>query len=376
VISDVLSYDLFQPALAFQDEFDRVAQGAVSSATFGDVVRVFFHFIAGICHGDSKAAIPHHGQINDIVADKACFRRSELFLRQNFSKRSKLVLNALTDVVELEIARADRYGFRSPLGNQPGLDSGNTRQRNGDSIVGVKAFDLDGALAGEIESTRPAIVLGCCRQEKQLAVSDDTIHVEQQQLDLLRAGLRIGHAGIVTNSSRLSVVGYRLCAARQVESQKVMTKDPFSIDISLRHPYYKAERIIRALSIKPQGAYSVGDARGSRKAKRTHVYARLQHGDYASQFGRALFKISSFIKKNETFWADFKSGDGVVELILNHAISPAWEEDDQCFELSFTPAFLAGLSAYGIGLRVQVWQEEAKKAKPRKRGHIPKASSR
>jgi hypothetical protein len=110
-IADVLFHDLLQPTLAFQDEFDRIPQGTVSAATFRDVMGVFFHFIACVSDGDSKPAIPHHWQVNDIVADKACFRRSEFFLRQNFAKRPQLVLNALADVVELEITCADRYGL-------------------------------------------------------------------------------------------------------------------------------------------------------------------------------------------------------------------------------------------------------------------------
>lgn len=44
-------------------------------------------------------------------------------------------------------------------------------------------------------------------------------------------------------------------------------KDPFSIDIVLRHPSYSSESISEALSIKPQGSHGVGQRLGKLHAK-------------------------------------------------------------------------------------------------------------
>ena len=138
-----------------------IAQRPVSAAMFGDVVRVFLDFVAGVGHSDRKSAIPHHRQVNYVVADEACFSGCEFFLRQNFAEGTQLVLNPLTNVIELKIARAHRHGFRSTLGDQAGLDPGHARQGNSNSIVRVKAFDLDRSLAGEIDSTGLAAGIHC-----------------------------------------------------------------------------------------------------------------------------------------------------------------------------------------------------------------------
>jgi hypothetical protein len=56
-------------------------------------------------------------------------------------------------------------------------------------------------------------------------------------------------------------------------------------------------------------------------------YACLQKGDHVSDFETALHKVAFFIEKNAAFWADFTGGDGEVELILNHTITPDQEGD-------------------------------------------------
>ncbi|MGA9526773.1 MAG: hypothetical protein WBS24_01525 [Terriglobales bacterium] len=146
----------------------------------------------------------------------------------------------------------------------------------------------------------------------------------------------------------------------------MMTKDSFSINISLRHrdPSYSLESISKALSLKPLAAYSVGCKQlGKVRSKWSSYYAHLQNGDYASEFEGALKRVVSFLKKNNDFWTDFIVGDGSVTLILNHTINPEWKNGDKCFELSLTPTFLSHLSARGIGLRVQGWQGPTQKRK-------------
>lgn len=134
------------------------------------------------------------------------------------------------------------------------------------------------------------------------------------------------------------------------------SKDRFSINIVLHHPTYTPESITQALSIKPLGSHAVGDKFAGLQAKRTSFHACLQKGDNPSQYEDALHNVALFIEKSSAFWADFMSGDGEVELILNHTIVPQEEEGDKLLELYLAPAFLRDLSARGIGLRVQAWQ--------------------
>lgn len=133
------------------------------------------------------------------------------------------------------------------------------------------------------------------------------------------------------------------------------SKDPFSIDIVLRHPSRSPESISRALSLKPEGSREVGQKLGASRAKRTFFHARLQEGVAYSQYEGALANVARFVKKNEAFLTDFTSGDGEVELVLNHTIRPQEEDGDSCLELYLAPALLRDLSARGIGLRVQGW---------------------
>jgi hypothetical protein len=134
------------------------------------------------------------------------------------------------------------------------------------------------------------------------------------------------------------------------------SKNPFTIDIVLRHPSRSTESISEALSLKPKGAYNVGQNLGTLPAKWTFFHACLQEARDPSSYESALAKVSQFLEKNAAFWADFMGGNGEVELILNHTIEPQEEEGDKVLELYLAPAFLRDLSARGIGLRVQGWQ--------------------
>jgi hypothetical protein len=135
-------------------------------------------------------------------------------------------------------------------------------------------------------------------------------------------------------------------------------KDPFSIDIVLRHLACSPESISKALSLKPSFSHAVGDKSGGSRARWATFYSRLQKGDSVSEFEVALTSVASFLERNEAFWTDFVGGGGEVELTLNHTIDPG-EEGDKCFELYLAPAFLHDLSARGIGLKVQGWTRNA-----------------
>jgi hypothetical protein len=140
---------------------------------------------------------------------------------------------------------------------------------------------------------------------------------------------------------------------------ELMTKDPFSIDIVLRHPSYSPESISAALSLKPVSFWGVGQRLVETPAKWSYFFASLEKGDYVSDYESALANVVLFLEKNAAYWADFIGGNGDVELILNHTIHPQEKERDKCFELYLAPAFLTQLSTRGIGLRVQGWQGSA-----------------
>jgi len=135
-----------------------------------------------------------------------------------------------------------------------------------------------------------------------------------------------------------------------------MTKDPFSIDIVLRHPSYSPESISEALSLKPVGSWGVGQRLVETPAKWSYFFASLEKGDDVSGYESALANVALFLEKNAAYWADFMGGSGEVELILNHTIEPQQGEGDKVLELYLAPAFLRDLSTRGIGLRVQGWQ--------------------
>jgi hypothetical protein len=159
---------------------------------------------------------------------------------------------------------------------------------------------------------------------------------------------------------RKEVRGWTRRAAIWGEFQMTATKDPFRINIVLRHPSYSPENISEALSLKPVGSWGVGQRVVETPAKRSYFSASLEEGDDVSDFDRALANVTSFLEKHAAFWTDFTGGDGEVELILNHTIYPQDEEGDKCFELYLAPAFLAHPSTGGIGLRVQGWQRSIK----------------
>src|ERR1700674_4759107 len=107
-------------------------------------------------------------------------------------------------------------------------------------------------------------------------------------------------------------------------------KDPFSIKIRLRHPSRSPESISKALSLKPELAWAVGDRRGKSRArwKMTFFSAYLQKGKYASEYADALENVVQFLEKNAAFWPDFTGENGEAELILNHQINGPWKQGD------------------------------------------------
>ena len=118
------------------------------------------------------------------------------------------------------------------------------------------------------------------------------------------------------------------------------------------------EHISDALSIKPHASHKAGHQIASLPKRWTHFYATSQKGDSTRDYENALRRAVLFIEKNAAFWRDFISGQGEVELILNHTLLEEPAQGDLCLQLHLAPDFLRRLSALGVGLRVQGWKRD------------------
>jgi len=136
----------------------------------------------------------------------------------------------------------------------------------------------------------------------------------------------------------------------------ISAKDGFRLDIVLSHTARDPASFSKALLLEPDFAWMKGASLGEQVMRSTRWHACLARGAGEEEYAGALEKAALFLEKNAAFWDEFIGGNGEVELILNHAISPQEEEGDKCFELYLAPSFLAHLSTRGIGLRVQGWQ--------------------
>jgi hypothetical protein len=132
-----------------------------------------------------------------------------------------------------------------------------------------------------------------------------------------------------------------------------MLRDSFTIDLILSHPSRSARSIAKALSVRPQLAFS------NQRTQRTYLKVALQNGNSPAKFQLALSKVVRFLRKNETFWKKLLAEKGSGEIVFNHAIFPQTEKGDKCFEVSLTSAFCEHLSQSGIGLKIQGWVEKS-----------------
>src|SRR5579864_7073497 len=122
-----------------------------------------------------------------------------MFLSEDSLQTTAFILYALINMLEFELACAKRHGFRNPLGDKTRLESAQSGQRNRGAVVGMETLGFNYELTMRVECSRTAtssrVLLALCgphgnRKEKQLAVGENAVNVEQQEFDLL--GMRPG----------------------------------------------------------------------------------------------------------------------------------------------------------------------------------------
>jgi hypothetical protein len=150
--------------------------------------------------------------IDDVVSDECSLAGIQSSLAQYFFERGQFVLNALVNIIQLQIASAQGHGFRDPLGDQPSLDSGQPSERNGRAILGMEALGFDQGLAHQAETAPPTKLGGMllgrlldssgCGKDVQLAVGQNAVYVKEEQFDFLGASL----GGLVLEQRRNSSI--------------------------------------------------------------------------------------------------------------------------------------------------------------------------
>ena len=106
----------------------------------GNVVRLVFHLFARIANGNGKAAIPHDGQIDDIVTDVSDFVGSQVFFLQNLAEYRELVRNALINMVQFEVTRAQSDCLGDTLGDDACFQAAQPGERNAGAIVRIESL--------------------------------------------------------------------------------------------------------------------------------------------------------------------------------------------------------------------------------------------
>ncbi len=109
--------------MRLQDVLNRVACGAVSTGVVGDPVRFGLYLRARVLHGDCQAALAHHREVDDIISDEGRFGGGDSLFREDLPEDARFILNALVNVVDFQIARAEGDGFGKALRDDPSFQA-------------------------------------------------------------------------------------------------------------------------------------------------------------------------------------------------------------------------------------------------------------
>jgi hypothetical protein len=171
---EVLLDGLLQYAASGEDEVDRVATGSEAAGERRNVVRDPLDLLTSIGGRDGQANFTQDGQIDNVVSDVGDLVQRAGFILEDLVDRIHLVRLALIDVIDLEVASADRHGLRLALGDEAKLQSCQSRERNSKTIMGVKAFDFCAFAVGT-------------GHDSNVAVGKNSIDVVEEDFDAIGA---------------------------------------------------------------------------------------------------------------------------------------------------------------------------------------------
>jgi hypothetical protein len=177
-----------------------------------DVVRFFLHFGARVFDRDGQPAGTHGGKIDDIVSHECRLVESDAIFFHDLFEGGAFVLDPLANIFEFQIPGAQRHGFGDALGDEPGLDAGQTRERDGSAVVGMKSLGFNQGLTVEPKPSLAAAFGGLFEhalfdpgrsgEDEELAVGQHSIDIKEKEFDL--AGTRLsGKFGHRRDSSKM-----------------------------------------------------------------------------------------------------------------------------------------------------------------------------
>src|ERR1043165_7851078 len=113
------------------------------------------HFVTSIAHGGAESHIAQHGQVRQIVADKANAIRREVKFGNNLLDNRKFVIDALAHELHSELHGTKLDDVRGAAGHQAEGSPGTLPEVDRQTIANVEAFDLDAAVVEDDAPTTP-----------------------------------------------------------------------------------------------------------------------------------------------------------------------------------------------------------------------------